>query len=254
MNARILTASVLLASAIATAQSQVTLGDGAIGCTEAGARLDDGTPVAADITFDYDPSKAWLQVIVSNKTPVVAEVASPTITRIYFNAPTGTLTGASLMWQLADGPTQPTFLFGFDADAGDGADPNSGDCFGTFNFCLAATDIKGGIASADAEFICGGRAAPPLRGPVKFVFQLVGTAENVRIILGKTAHPNQAVQHAAFLVTVNCAEFCQSERQFAVTVFFCFIDQDMPRTVHRFNKVVLAVNIHGRIHAVAVMG
>ena len=38
-----------------------------------------------------------------------------------------------------------------------------------------------------------------------FAFDLRGHAENVRVVLRKTAHAQQAVQHAAAFITINCA-------------------------------------------------
>lgn len=172
MNARLLTATLVL-STFASAQTQVVIDSGAAGCSE-GAILSDGSPAAGDITFDYDPGKAWLSVTVKNTSPVLPGVSTPTITRVYFNAPTGTVTDAVLMWQFAPGSTQPAFVFGFDADAGDGLDPNRAACLGTFNFRLASGGIKDGIANADAVSICADLKDPPLTGPVTFVFQLIG--------------------------------------------------------------------------------
>ena len=84
------------------------------------------------------------------------------------------MTGAQLMWQLSDGPVPPTFVFGFDADAGDGEDPNRAGCLGTFNFRLASGGVKDGIANPQAAEVCGSDKGPLVTGPVHFVFQLSG--------------------------------------------------------------------------------
>ncbi|MGE3171416.1 MAG: hypothetical protein AB7O97_02245 [Planctomycetota bacterium] len=163
MHVRNLLASVTLLTALASGQSLVSIGADGIGCGQNGARLDDGSVASADVSFVYDASTARLLVTVENTTPVVPGVASPVITRVYFNLPTAAASGAVLLSQTAVGPTQPQFAFGFDPDAADGQDPNQGGCFGKFNFRLAAAGIATGIAPMETEFICADTKEPLLR-------------------------------------------------------------------------------------------
>jgi hypothetical protein len=145
----------LCLSGLAHGQSIVEVGADGVGCSQAAAILSDGSAGAATVTFDYDAVQARLQVSVANTSPVVAGVPNPLITRVYFNVPTGTTTTATLVDQSSTGATQPHFVFGFDADAADGNDPNKADCLGTFNFRLASTGISDGIANPEADSICG---------------------------------------------------------------------------------------------------
>jgi len=170
----IVTASLLFASAFAVAQTQVTIGPDGRGCGQNGALLDNGAVGMAAIVFDYKPATALLRVTVTNTSPVVPGQPSSTITRIFFNAPAGTVMAATLQSQTAPGATPPTFALAFDADNGDGHDPNQAACLGTFNFRLASKILKDGIAPAGAQSICVNGKHPILEGPVTFTIRLTG--------------------------------------------------------------------------------
>jgi hypothetical protein len=49
-----------------------------------------------------------------------------------------------------------------------------------------------------------------------FVFDLIGSAEDVGVVLGKAAHAQQAVHHPGALVTIDGAEFAQAHGQIAI--------------------------------------
>ncbi len=50
----------------------------------------------------------------------------------------------------------------------------------------------------------------------KFLFHLIGRAENVRVVLGKSANTCQSVQFAAFFVSIHGSELRQAQGQFFV--------------------------------------
>ena len=80
---------------------------------------------------------------------------------------------------------------------------------------------------------------------VDLIGHLIGTAEEVRIVLGKSAHPEQSVENPAALVPVYRAQFRPPERELAVRPPLVFIYHDMKRAVHRLRIVCLPVDIHG---------
>ena len=69
--------------------------------------------------------------------------------------------------------------------------------------------------------------------------ELVGTAEEVGVVLRKAADAGQAVQLTALLVTVHSAEFREAERQVAVRTGLRLVDLAVVRAVHRFEQVLL---------------
>ena len=85
------------------------------------------------------------------------------------------------------------------------------------------------------------------------VGQLLAGAEDVRVVLGEAAHALHAVQHARALVAVDGAELGIADRQLAIAVLARLIDEDVPGAVHRLGAVGLAVDVHRRVHDVAVV-
>ena len=49
-----------------------------------------------------------------------------------------------------------------------------------------------------------------------FVFDLVRSAEDVRVVLGEAADAKESVEHAGALVAVDGAEFAEPHRQVAI--------------------------------------
>jgi len=85
-----------------------------------------------------------------------------------------------------------------------------------------------------------------------FGFDLRGHAENVRVILCKAAHAEQAVEHAAALVAVDGAEFGKPHGKLAVAMELCFVNQNVARAVHGLELIVGLFDFDGTEHAVLV--
>ena len=81
-----------------------------------------------------------------------------------------------------------------------------------------------------------------------FVFDLFRRAEDVRVVLSKAAHAQQAMHGAGALIAVNGAEFAQAHRQIAITVLAIAIDQDVAGAVHRLELVLGVVQLHRSEH------
>ena len=87
----------------------------------------------------------------------------------------------------------------------------------------------------------------------QLVGELLGRAEDVRVVLGEAPRPQQAVHHARLLVAVHRAELEQPQRQLAVRPLPRPVDEHVHRAVHRLGVVLLPlVELHGRVHAVGV--
>ena len=68
------------------------------------------------------------------------------------------------------------------------------------------------------------------------VDQLVFAAEDVRVVLGELAHPQQPVQRAVRLVAVAAAELGHAQRQVAIGFDALLEHQDVRRAVHRLER------------------
>ena len=68
------------------------------------------------------------------------------------------------------------------------------------------------------------------------------------------AHPGQAVHDAGLLVAVDRAELEQPQRQLAVGPPARPEDEVVHRAVHRLEAVLGALDVHGREHALGVVG
>jgi hypothetical protein len=160
-------------SGFAAAQAQVLIGPDGVGCGTGGlAVLSDGSNAAASVTFVYSPHDGELRVTVANTTATAPGLPGPTITGIFFNTPSATVTSAALVSQTGVGK-KPRFQLTFDDDANAGPNPNVAGCLGTFNFRLATASARDGIA-APSTTVCGDPAATSVTGPVTFVLQLNG--------------------------------------------------------------------------------
>ncbi len=73
----------------------------------------------------------------------------------------------------------------------------------------------------------------------------------MRIVLGEAAHAQEPMQRARALVAVDGAEFCQPQGQVAIRTLARPVDQDVARTVHRFDPVALALHLHRTEHVLA---
>jgi hypothetical protein len=76
----------------------------------------------------------------------------------------------------------------------------------------------------------------------------------VRVVLGKTAHPREAMDDAGLLEAVDRPELEQPHRQVAVGAPARPVDEVVHRAVHRLEVVVAALHLHRREHRVRVVG
>src|SRR5712671_869821 len=74
----------------------------------------------------------------------------------------------------------------------------------------------------------------------------------MRIVLRKSAHASESMQHTALFEPVNRAPFRQPHRQFAIRSNPISKNVAMERTVHRLQVVLLFVDFDRRIHILGV--
>ena len=84
------------------------------------------------------------------------------------------------------------------------------------------------------------------------VLHLVGTTEDVGVVLGETAHPEHAVEDAAPLVAIDGAQFPDAHGQVPIATGGRLVVHDVEGAVHRFQVVLLPLHLHGRVHVLAV--
>ena len=84
------------------------------------------------------------------------------------------------------------------------------------------------------------------------VGQLFRGAEDMRIVLGKAAHPHQTVQHPGALEAVDRAQLGIADRQIAVAAQIIFIDRQVEGAVHRFELIFHLLQIHRSEHVLAI--
>ena len=90
------------------------------------------------------------------------------------------------------------------------------------------------------------------RGVVHALLQdLVFSAENVTIVLGKTAHAHDAVQATRRLVAVALSKLTVAQRQVPVALDALLENQNMPGAVHRLEGVFALLRLRGE-HVLAV--
>ena len=70
---------------------------------------------------------------------------------------------------------------------------------------------------------------------LQFAFHLIGSAEDVRIVLRETADAEEAVEDAGALVPIDGAELADAQRKVAVRVDLRLKDLDVARAVHRLD-------------------
>ena len=85
------------------------------------------------------------------------------------------------------------------------------------------------------------------------VHQLVGPADDVRVILRAAADAQQPVQRSQSLMAVDRAQLGQPHRQLPIRPDLRLVNQHVERAVHRFHVVVAGVGLHRRIHVVRVL-
>src|SRR5262245_41328743 len=85
-----------------------------------------------------------------------------------------------------------------------------------------------------------------------FGFQLLGSTEDVRIVLCKSANAQHAVQHAGALIAIDSSQLGKTQRQIAIAAQLGVENHDMSGAVHRLHPVGQAVDVHRRIHVFSV--
>src|SRR5467141_176084 len=85
-----------------------------------------------------------------------------------------------------------------------------------------------------------------------FFFNLRGSAENVRVVLGEASNAEKAVQDSATLVAIDGAEFGEAHGKIAIAVELGFVDEDVAGTVHRLQLVIGLFYFDWAEHAVFV--
>src|SRR5579859_174284 len=86
-----------------------------------------------------------------------------------------------------------------------------------------------------------------------FALNLLRRAEDVGIILGEAAHPQQAVHHARPLISVHRAQLAVTLRQVAIGAHGIRIDEDVAGAVHGLHAIFRVVELHGREHVLRVI-
>ena len=115
-------------------------------------------------------------------------------------------------------------------------------------FAAQAVVPGGKLGFIFVETESGERIDGELKAVHDFVFDLLGCAEDVRVILREAAHAEQAVEHAGALIAVDRAQLAQAHRQIAVAVLLILINQDVEGAVHRLELVFGVVQLHAREH------
>mmetsp|Transcript_34177 Transcript_34177/g.82782 ORF Transcript_34177/g.82782 Transcript_34177/m.82782 type:complete len:385 (+) Transcript_34177:128-1282(+) len=88
--------------------------------------------------------------------------------------------------------------------------------------------------------------------PHELVLELLGKAEDVRIVLREPPDSHQPVQGPGSFVPVHRAKLCPSDRKFSVRAEAVFVDEAVERAVHRLDLVLLPFHVHLIEHALLV--
>ena len=85
-----------------------------------------------------------------------------------------------------------------------------------------------------------------------FIFNLFRRAEDVGVVLRKSAHTQQAVHGAAALVAIDVAQLRQTHRQIAIALRRVLVDEDVAGAVHRLQLIVGIIQFDRRVHVLRV--
>ncbi len=88
--------------------------------------------------------------------------------------------------------------------------------------------------------------------PNDLLLDLVRPTEDVSIVLCEASQPQQAMQDAAALVPVDGAQFGHAHGQIAIAAHRRLVYLDVEGAVHGPDEVLLAVDVHGRVHILAI--
>ena len=84
------------------------------------------------------------------------------------------------------------------------------------------------------------------------ILDLLRSHKDMSIILGKAAHPHQAMKLTGFLMAVNQSQLSHSQGQIPIRARLRGIGQHPARTVHRLHCIILLIN-HRGIHVVLIV-
>ena len=74
----------------------------------------------------------------------------------------------------------------------------------------------------------------------------------MRIILGESAHAQEAMQYARAFVPIHSAKLGQAHRQLAITAQARLVNQDVARAIHRLQLIVGLFDLDRAEHILAV--
>ena len=118
------------------------------------------------------------------------------------------------------------------------------------------TDVLfGAVGEEDlvvAESECAEKPEGEFENATDFVFQLVGAAEDMGVVLGEASDAEQTVEYTRPFVSVDGAQLRQTHRQLPVAAERGSVHEDVEGAIHRLQVVVLLVDFHGGVHVFAV--
>ena len=120
---------------------------------------------------------------------------------------------------------------------------------------VAADALLGPRAELDLDVAEAERRVDPMHeahDAADLFLELLGRAVDVRVVLREVAHAEQAVEHAAHLVTVHLTELGEAQRQVAVGAPAALVDEQAAGAVHGLHGERLLVDL-GEVHVVLVV-
>src|SRR5579884_2366390 len=83
-------------------------------------------------------------------------------------------------------------------------------------------------------------------------FHCFRCSENMRVVLRKATHAQEAMHHARTLVTINSSKFREAQGQFAIAAERVLVDEDVEGAIHGFQLVFCVFQLNGRKHILAI--
>ena len=84
------------------------------------------------------------------------------------------------------------------------------------------------------------------------VLDLLRRHEDMRVVLCKAAHTHETMKLAGFLMTVYQTQLAHTQGQVTVGTGLCRVNQNAARAIHRFDRVILAVD-DGGVHVILIV-
>ena len=114
-----------------------------------------------------------------------------------------------------------------------------------------------GIAAGNFHFVAveaeyAQRFPGKLDAALHFLLDLLGRAEDVRIVLRETAHAQKTVQHAGTLVAIDGAKLGETHRQFAIAAKVRLENQNVARAIHGLELVIRFFDFNRAEHVFAI--